>query len=141
LFARLFDLPQIPPSPTQQIAPGLFCTAVGHHDILVGKLGRSWVPKQIGRAARRLVLDRRRHLRRPLLKNVLPLGQTRHLLKLQYKSKRNFDIVDVTAASRMVQPIGNVAPSFPLPAFCRQVLFHKLADIGQRVQRRDGRNF
>jgi hypothetical protein len=107
--------------------------------VLVGKLGRVWVPKQTGRLRTRLVLDRWWPVRRPLPQNDVPLGQTRHLLKLQYQTKRDFHVLDVTAASRMVQPIGYVAPGFPLPAFSRQVLFHELADISQRTQRRDGR--
>jgi hypothetical protein len=69
------------------------------------------------------------------------LRQTRHPLKLQYQPQDNHSIIDVVAASRMVQTIGDVPPSITFAEFGRQAALHKLANIAERVQCRDGRDF
>jgi len=53
---------------------------------------------------------------------VVSLRQARHPLELQDQPQGYHRIIDVTAASGVVQPIGNMAPGALLAAAGRQIL-------------------
>jgi len=72
---------------------------------------------------------------------VRSLRQTRHPLKLQHEAQRYDHIVHIDAFGRLRRLSGNVPPSITFAEFARQATFHKLANIAERAQCRDGRDF
>jgi hypothetical protein len=69
------------------------------------------------------------------------LRQTGHPLQLQDQAQGDYRLVDIAATRSLIQLIGNVPPSFPVPAFGWQMPFYWLADVGERGQGHDGWDF
>jgi hypothetical protein len=76
-----------------------------------------------------------------LLENCVPLGQARYLFKLKDKPQSDHRLIDITALSGRIHLSRDVAPGLAVTAFGRQVTLHELANVGERGQGHDGRDF